>query len=119
MTLKHPIRCPGPDGSDETCSTITARPNLYGVMTLTEDAAGFEWHGYRCKKHLKRPVEDRAPVVREPLPQRPHPSREVQMLARTERARAERKAAEQVAINRAVSATIAAARRRCESEEVA
>lgn len=46
---RNPIVCPG-DYRHGSCSVITAVP-INGMMWLTEDAAGFYPHGYRCKFH--------------------------------------------------------------------
>lgn len=66
--VKEPITCPG-DGRGPTCSVVTAVP-WQGRMYLTQDAAGWAPHGYRCRAH-RRPLPDLMPQPADAPPRLP------------------------------------------------
>ena len=122
-TPKHDpkkMTCPGPTpDSDQwhttaACDRVTAE-KIGGSWKLTRDAAGFVPNGYRCVAHAhdketwerqKARIANPAPRPIPPARRLPTPAQQAQ--ARADRHRAEAKAAEQDAINRRVSAAIAA-----------
>lgn len=54
---RKPITCPAPLPGDKSCGVVTAVP-WGGQMWLTDAAAGFYPHGFRCKAHKRHDVPD-------------------------------------------------------------
>jgi hypothetical protein len=103
-----PIRCPGdigPDGVEVSCDVVTAIPDMREKrMVMTEDAAGFVPHGYRCKAHPRPSWVAPRRYVPEVRPQRPLPSPVEQAAARAAMARSQWRAEVQKETDRRDSA---------------